>query len=164
MAKTTVEISGRAKNAYFESVFEAADGDAGAALATIKSEVRRLGVVKSADPRGRSRPKRVEKKNLAARETTPPRADKQASPVPTPHARFNPYAIHTINVFKSNGRDGLIAALADVDSIENLMAMVKAQRVPVGETFADADDLDVARAMIADAVAQRVSDRKAAAT
>ncbi|MEO0618595.1 MAG: hypothetical protein AAFZ01_04880 [Pseudomonadota bacterium] len=160
MAKTTVEISGRAKNAYFESVFEAAGSDADAALATIKKEVRRLGVVKSADPRGRKKAGSTPAAAEPRLQDVPPEEPQPTTPKPC----FNPYAIHTINVYKSDGREGLIAALGDVESLDNLKAMVKAQRVPVGEAFDTSDDLVSARAMVADAVAKRVSDRKAAAT
>jgi hypothetical protein len=69
-----------------------------------------------------------------------------------------------VPTFQREGRDGLINRLADIASADNLRKMARAQQIVLPEPLRATDvALDALRAGIADAVAKRVADRRAAA-
>jgi len=78
---------------------------------------------------------------------------------------FDPHAFGLVPVFQREGRDGLLAKLAAVTTAGNLRKMARTQQISLPEPMRAGDDvaLDDLRSAIADAVARRIADRKAAA-
>lgn len=78
--------------------------------------------------------------------------------------KFDPYAFGLVPTFQREGRDGLIAKLAGVTDADQLRQMAKAQQVVLPQDLrSGAQELDVLRTAIADGVAKRIADRRAAA-
>lgn len=95
------------------------------------------------------------------------RVDETPAPAAAPkvgEASFDAFAIGLVPTFQREGRDGLIAKLAAVTSVDHLRKMARAQQIVLPEALrqgdAAADDL---RSAIADSVGKRIADRKAAA-
>lgn len=77
---------------------------------------------------------------------------------------FDAYAIGLVPTFQREGRDGLIAKLGSVTSAANLRKMARAQQIVLPEAMrGDGASIDELRLAIADAVAKRIADRRAAA-
>lgn len=77
---------------------------------------------------------------------------------------FDAYAIGLVPTFQREGRDGLIAKLGSVTSTANLRKMARAQQIVLPEAMrGDSVSIDELRIAIADAVAKRIADRRAAA-
>ncbi len=88
-----------------------------------------------------------------------------SSPASAPaDAAFDAYAIGLVPVFQREGRDGLLAKLAAITSIDYLRQMAKAQQIVLPQPLRLGDATPEAiRDGIADSVAKRIADRKAAA-
>ncbi len=81
-----------------------------------------------------------------------------------PGAAFDAYAFGLVPTFQREGRQGLIGKLEAVENIDQLRQMAKAQQIVLPQELRSGDvALDVVRGAIADAVAKRIADRKAAA-
>ncbi len=92
-----------------------------------------------------------------------PAADPASSQTTASYA-FDAYAIGLVPVFQREGRDGLLAKLATVGKLEHLRQMSKAQQVILPQALRTGNaPLDEVRNAIADAVAKRIADRRAAA-
>ena len=99
----------------------------------------------------------------AAASSQPTAASAEPSAVETAGA-FDAYAIGLVPTFQREGRDGLIGKLAAVKSVDNLRQMARAQQIVLPEPMRQGVvALDALRATIADAVAKRIADRRAAA-
>jgi hypothetical protein len=95
-------------------------------------------------------------------------APAEAAPVvsepPKPSAPFDPYVFGLVPVFQREGREGLLARLSGIANVTNLQQMARSQQIvlPVELRAGEADAGSV-RTAIADAVARRIADRRAAA-
>jgi hypothetical protein len=92
----------------------------------------------------------------------------QVAPAPAetgvPAAEFDAYAIGLVPIFQREGRDGLIAKLSTVTSVDNLRKMARAQQIVLPDAMRqEGVAIDVLRGAIADAVGKRIADRRAAA-
>ena len=94
-------------------------------------------------------------------------AAKPAATAPAPTvelAEFDAYAIGLVPTFQREGRDGLIAKLASVTNTDDLRKMARAQQIVLAEPMRQGEvAINTLRAAIADAVAKRIADRRAAA-
>lgn len=82
----------------------------------------------------------------------------------TDSAPFDAFAVKLVPVFQREGREGLLAKLADVATVDHLRQMAKAQQVVLPQALRTGEaDAQTVRVAIADAVAKRVADRRAAA-
>lgn len=185
MKETTVKLSGHSKDQFLERFFAAeVDLDAAARqrlIARTKAAISSLRVRK-ATLTGLRQSSRIGAagqglRSAPAPQVTPtpaktapvtavPQAPAPAAPITpeAPDTAFDAYAIGLVPVFQREGRDGLIAKLAAIDSVDHLRQMAKAQQIVLpqplrlGEATAEA-----VREGIADSVAKRIADRKAAA-
>ena len=77
---------------------------------------------------------------------------------------FDAFAIGLVPTFQREGRDGLIAKLGAISSLDNLRKTARAQQIVLPEAMRQGDvAIETLRAAIADAVAKRIADRRAAA-
>ena len=162
MGKMVSTIKGVRKDAYFEAVLNG-EGSTEEKIQRLCSEVRYAGVLNKSIPRGRLARKTapVGKPQSSPTEEVLPVAEAMEPPVDA--KPFDPYAIHTTNVYKSDGANGLLVALETVADIAHLKSIISAQRIPVTDVD-DIEDPKALRASIVDAVARRIADRKAAAS
>lgn len=80
-------------------------------------------------------------------------------------AAFDPYVFGLVPVMQREGREGLLARLAGIADVGQLRQMARAQQIAIGAELRTGDvDPDALRAAIADAVARRIADRRAAAS
>lgn len=151
MAKNTKALSGPAKRKYFREALQADPGvtpEAAKRLTeTFDSEVSQMRVRQHAAlPASRSKSAPVvEKPVLVAPDTT----------------AFDPHAFSLIVVMTKFGAEGLQAKLEAIDNVEHLKALARAQHVAVDVA---ADQPDQLRAAIIAGTAQRIADRRAAAS
>jgi len=165
MGKTVSTIKGVRKDAYFEALVNSA-GSPNDILERLQAEVKFAGVLNTKIPRGNLARKtppagktKTARKATSAAPSTPKEAEeKKEAPADIP---FDPYAIHTTNVFKQEGAEGLKSALDAISNPEHLKSMITAQRIPVKD-FDTGADMDVLRNQVVDAVGSRIADRKAA--
>jgi len=69
-----------------------------------------------------------------------------------------------VPTFQREGRDGLIAKLRNIESVDNLRKLARAQQIVLPEDFRQGDvAVEDMLAAIADSVAKRIADRRAAA-
>ncbi len=102
--------------------------------------------------------------SAASLPTAPAPADSEPPAPFAPPASFDPYAIGLVPTFQREGRDGLIAKLASIMTADQLRKMARAQQVVLPDALRQGDvEAPALRAAIADAVAKRIADRKAAA-
>lgn len=95
---------------------------------------------------------------------THPAQPAASAPDAGPAAAFDPYAIGLVPTFQREGRDGLVAKLGAIDTADNLRKMARAQQVMLPDAMRQGHiDAGALRTAIADAVARRIADRKAAA-
>lgn len=94
-----------------------------------------------------------------------PIAPPETAAIPTGAAEtaaFDPFVFGLVPVFKREGEDGLRGRLQSISSADDLRAMAKSQQIILPKNIRRGEvDADVVRGAIIDAVAQRVSDRKA---
>lgn len=172
MKRTTRKLTGAAKDRFLAGFFAAEPGLeaelarrlAARSQATFTSlRIRRL-------THGRlvSRPRPVEPVVPAPHApvivAAPPAAPISAEPVTPSAAAFDPYVFGLVPVFQREGRDGLLARLATVAGVEDLRLMARTQQIVLPEALRRGEAEPAAvRTAIADAVAKRIADRRAAA-
>ena len=155
MAKNTKALSGPAKRKYFREALQADPGvtpEAAKRLTeTFDSDVSQMRVRQHAAlPASRSKPAPVVEKPVLA------------APTPAPDTTaFDPHVFSLIVVMTKLGAQGLQARLETIDNVEHLKALARAQHVAVD---AAADQPDQLRAAIIAGTAQRIADRRAAAS
>lgn len=91
---------------------------------------------------------------------------KPAKPAPLkdaapPEKPFDPYAFSAMVVLTKQGREGLAAQLAEINSVENLKRFADAQHLGFDRSLTKIED--VRKALLA-AAEQRLADRRAAAS
>lgn len=159
MGKMVSTIKGVRKDAYFEALLNE-DRSAEEKLERLRNEVRFAGVLNTCIPRGN-----LARKTSKSRITQPAESTRSAAIARNgkSDAPFDPFSVHTTNVYKKEGADGLMTALAAIDCPAHLKSMVLAQRIPVSD-LDSLEDAEALRAHIVTAVAERIADRKAAAS
>jgi hypothetical protein len=176
MNDTTKKLSGPAKDRFLERFF-ATEPDIDPALADrlasrSKAAFSSLRVRRLAFGRANlRRPTRiVVPPPVPAAE--PPAAQSRDTPAPQPvvppdapaSAAFDPFVFGLVPVFQREGRDGLLAKLAAIAEVDRLRQMARAQQIVLPQSLRTGNaDADEVRTAIADAVARRVADRRAAA-
>ena len=175
MNDTTKKLSGPAKDRFLERFFAAepeidpalADRLAARSKATFSSlRVRRLALGRT----NRRRPVRAVAAGPASVDAPPVTPSQHAvvQPASAPDkpaaTAFDPYVFGLVPVFQREGRDGLLAKLATVAEVDRLRQMAKAQQIvlPQALRVGEAGPEEI-RLAIADAVAKRIADRRAAA-
>ena len=176
MKDNTVKLSGHAKDRFVERFF--------AEEAGLDDVVRRRLVLRA---KGAFTSLRVRKALLGRRiaVSNPSTADVNKLPSPalapaaTSAARpatdvsatepagdgaFDAYAIGLVPVFQREGAEGLVAKLGGISRVDHLRAMAKAQQIVLPQELRSGDaSVEAVRAGIAEAVAKRIKDRRAAA-
>lgn len=169
MKDKTLKLSGHAKDRFLERFF-AADADLSpddvvrlaerskAMFASLR--VRKLAVYSSRQPRKTAASKRQAAETAAAATS----ASSDAATMTPSAGKFDAYAFGLVPTFQREGRDGLIAKLCGIDDLDHLRQMAKAQQIVLPpELRTGAHPLEAVRGAIADAVAKRIADRRAAA-
>lgn len=149
MKRTTIELSGAAKDCLLRNFFrdEVGAGEALADRLARESSALFVGV-------------RVRKGQLGLRR----RARAAPKEVPPAHEAFDPFAFGLVPVFQREGREGLLARLSAIAEPGNLQLLARSQQIvlPVHLRSGPAAQVELCSA-IADAVERRVAQRRAAA-
>ena len=147
MAKKTKALSGASQDAYFRRVLKANPN--------LPAEDRERLV-------GRLR-QDIAQLRLRTQARTETRAPLPPVGLPTPAAvtsTFDPFSPNVIVVIRKSGRDAALAALAGIDSAEQLRLLAREQRLAVPANVSSAQEL---RAAIVAAAERRIANRMAAA-
>lgn len=164
MKRITRKLSGPAKDRFLERFIAAEPGLepelAGRLTARCQSAFTSLRVRRSVRLQHKARPATALASNTATASPPPP-TPRQPSAPPAP---FDPYVFGLVPVFQREGRDGLLAKLAAIAGVDDLRQMAKTQQIVLpSELRSGETDPATLRAAIADAVAKRIADRRAAA-
>lgn len=152
MAKQTKATSGAAKRKYFRDALRADPGVSAEAaerlIEKFDAELSHMRVRKGAAS--------------AAALAEAAEEHEQASDAEPPAApAFDPHAFSLIVVMTKQGADGLKAKLQSIESVEHLRALARAQHVAIDTSLEALPEL---RAAIIAGTAQRIADRRAAAS
>jgi hypothetical protein len=151
MKRTTIGLSGAAKDRLLRDFFREEIGSDMALADRLARESSTLFVSV-----------RVRRTQLGLRRRPQPAPPvQQEAPTGPP---FDPYVFGLVPVFQREGRDGLLTRLATVADAGDLQLMARSQQIvlPVHLRSGPAEH-DELCAAIADAVARRIADRRAAA-
>ena len=165
MKRTTRKLSGPAKDRFLERFIAAEPGLdaalAGRLTARCQSAFTSLRIRRSIKLTARCNPASAPAQSSASAPTIP-----QPTPAEPPalQTAFDPYVFGLVPVFQREGRDGLLARLKQIARIDELRLMAKTQQIvlPPEQRSGETDIVRLATA-IADAVAKRIADRRAAA-
>lgn len=166
MKETTLKLSGHSKDRFLERFFAEEPGLAAEVArrlaARCKVTFTSLRVRKAAVSAAR---RQGSTSAPAARKTAPSSAAPTSTPASVGQATaFDPYAFGLVPVFQREGRDGLVAKLGAIDRADHLRQMAKAQQIVLPQELRTGEvALEGLRAAMADAVARRIADRRAAA-
>jgi hypothetical protein len=162
MAKTTKALSGQAAKKYMRDLLKSDPGvsvDATERLvATCSEEIAQLRVRLPIPQRAKSPPASALPAGLQTSTLEPSAAGPKV--VALANQAFDPFAFSVVVVLTKQGRDGLLAKLATVETVADLRAIAKAQHIAVPAT-GTADDV---RRAIVDGTAARIADRQAASS
>jgi len=153
MAKKTKALSGPAKRKYFRDALQAEPGVAPEAVKRLvdkfDAELSHMRVRQHASLKAAGKSARAAAPQAAApaMETTEP--------------AFDPHAFSLVVVMTKQGADGLRGRLEAIDSVAHLKALARAQHVAIDAAIDSPADL---RAAIIAGTAQRIADRRAAAS
>jgi len=177
MKDNTVKLSGHAKDRFIERFFaeEAGLDDALRRRLVLRSKGaftslrvrkallnRKFAVVSSTPADTRKVP--AAPVHTAMLDNVPTPAPSEPATAPAPDGAFDAYAIGLVPVFQREGADGLLAKLASVSRVDHLRAMAKAQQIVLPQELRAGDaTAEAVRDGIAEAVAKRIKDRRAAA-
>lgn len=173
MRRTTRKYSGPALDRYLKRFFAEEPGLSSAAAAQLATR----GAATFSSLRVRAKPQALPRAregvllasgHVSARAAHPALPTSSApavhAPASDPAAEFDPYVIGLVPTFQREGRDGLITRLAAIAGVDNLRKMARTQQIVLPDALRQGDvTAEVLRAAIADAVAKRIADRKAAA-
>ena len=158
MKKETKALSGASQDAYFRRVLKAHPNLSAAErdriVRQLREEVAQLRL-------------RVKVPGDLAASPDPPSAPaaQPAAAVPQPAAGsaglpFDPYSPNVVVVVRKSGREAAVAALAAIDSTENLRLLAREQRLNVDADVSSAAEMRTAIVMAAE---RRIANRVAAA-
>jgi hypothetical protein len=162
MAKNTKAMSGQAAKKYMRDLLKSDPGVSADAterlVETCGDEIAQLRVRLPIPNRNKVQ---VAVAPVATTKPTPAPAP-AATPAKstTPTTAFDPFAFSVVVVLTKQGKAGLLAKLAAVESVADLRAIAKAQHIAVPAT-GSADEL---RQAIVDGTAARIADRQAASS
>ena len=155
MKKETKALSGASQDAYFRRVLKAHPNLSAAErdriVRQLREEVAQLRL-------------RVKVDGDIAASPDPPAAQPAAA-IPQSTAAnaglpFDPYSPNVVVVVRKSGREAAVAALAAIDSIENLRFLAREQRLNVDADVSSAAEMRTAIVMAAE---RRIANRVAAA-
>ncbi len=158
MSKTTKALSGASQDAYFRRVLKAFPNLPDDARDRLVQQLRREIAQVRLRTASRRETLQAAPPSEPARSVAPPSAEVPAAPVPQ---AFDPYSPNLIVVVRTSGREAALAALAAIDSADNLRLLAREQRLSIG---ADCASLAEMRAAIVTAAERRITNRKAAAS
>lgn len=170
--KAAKKLSGPSLNRFFRRFFQAQPGlDPQIAEQLTKISVRTFSSVRVRRIAWRNvhgSPARRSVRRAAEPTSAEPVAEAHtaapAAAEPAPAAAFDPYAFGLVPIFQREGRDGLLAKLANVGSADNLRKMARAQQIALPAELRSGDiALDQLREAITAAVEKRIANRRAAA-
>ena len=151
MRKKTKALSGASQDAYFRRLLKAYAGlsleERDRIVRQLREEIAQLRV-------------RLQSSNTPLDLPSAP-AVAMPSPAANPARPFDPFAPNVVVVLRTLGRDAVIAALAAIDSAEDLRLLAREQRLNVASDVSSAADI---RAAIVLAAERRIANRVAAAT
>lgn len=151
MRKKTKALSGASQDAYFRRLLKAYAGlspeERDRVVRQLREEIAQLRV-------------RLQSSDAPLDLPSPP-AVAIASPAANPARPFDPFAPNVVVVLRTLGRDAVLAALAAIDSTEDLRLLAREQRLNVASDVSSAADI---RAAIVLAAERRIANRVAAAT
>lgn len=162
MPKATRTLSGASRDKYFRELFAAEpELPSAAAQRLARTCTREIAQIRVREPLpDRSRAAR-HPKSVAAPKPDPGRGAKEENTSAAASPAFDPYAFSLAALLKRSGRKALLARLESIDSADDLHRLAEAQHVVVP---AELSDLPQLRRAIADGTAQRLADRRAAAS
>lgn len=171
MKRTTRKLSGPAKDRFFASFIAAEAGQdpklAADLIARCQATFTSVRIRRS-----------VRFERMRARRAITPPHEAQAAPAPAqppvapsppsfprgPVTDFDAYVFGLTPVYQREGRDGLLGRLEAITAVADLRAMAKAQQIVLPAEFRSGEvEVGALRSAIADAVARRIADRRAAA-
>lgn len=176
---TTRKLTGRAKDNFFESGMTPEEAKAAVTSLQVRKELwpvsrdLRPKKPKTAAPPAASKTGRQaapakpqpapEPTKAKAPRAQGPQKETQAQTAGAPAAgSFDPFVFGLVPVFKREGVDGLATRLGEIDDVENLRAMAKAQQIVLPRDVRRGDaPIEAVRTAVLAAVEQRVTDRKA---
>ncbi len=160
MAKNTRALSGAAKDAYLKRAIKA---EAEIPVPARERLTERLqGEIAVVSLRG-PKPEAVLAETTAdlapatSHSATPHPLD--AATEPTPPAGFDPYQLNVIVIFRTRGRDAVLAQLGDIDDVEHLRLLAREQQLGIASDLSSANDI---RHAIVAAAERRIANRRAA--
>ncbi len=155
MKKETKALSGASQDAYFRRVLKAhphlSAAERDRIVRQLREEVAQLRLrVKGHGDIAVS----------AAPPATPAAQPTAAIPQATAASAFDPYSPNVVVVVRKSGREAALAALAAIDSAENLRLLAREQRLNVDADLSSAAEMRTAIVMAAE---RRIANRVAAA-
>ena len=158
MPRKTRALSGAAQDAYFRRALKTCASlsaeERDQLVRRLRQEIAQLRLRVVVAP--------AEQPDLPA---APLPAEPAGSPDPEPAATspppFDPYSPNVIVVLRKGGREAVLRALNEIDSLDNLRLLAREQRLSVSEEVSSAGEL---RAAIVAAAERRVANRLAAAS
>jgi len=148
MAKKTKALSGASQDAYFRRVLKANPN------LSAEDRERLVGHLRRDIAQLRLR--------TQARTSTEAPLPPVCSPIPAAVAStFDPFSPNVIVVIRKSGRDAALAALAGIDSADQLRLLAREQRLVVPADVSSTQEL---RAAIVTAAERRIANRMAAAS
>jgi hypothetical protein len=166
MKDKTLKLSGHAKDRFLERFFAEDTGlspdDVVRLAERSKATFTTLRVRKLAAYPARQ-PRQLSATTPDAGSGAPPGAVETPA-VATTAGKFDAYAFGLVPTFQREGRDGLLSKLGSVENLDHLRQMAKAQQIVLPQELrAGTHPIEAVRGAIADAVAKRIADRRAAA-
>jgi hypothetical protein len=161
MQKKTRALSGASQDAYFRRVFKA--------YPNLSADERERLVQRLRQEIAQLRLRRSARDEAGNPETATPAETKPAPALAIPavsaptraSAPFDPFSPNVIVVVRTSGRDAAMAALAMIDSLDDLRLLAREQRLAVAGDPTSPTDL---RTAIVAAAERRIANRMAAAS
>jgi hypothetical protein len=161
MQKKTRALSGASQDAYFRRVFKA--------YPNLSADERERLVQRLRQEIAQLRLRRSARDEAGSPETATPAETKPAPALAVPAVSaptrastpFDPFSPNVIVVVRTSGRDAAMAALATIDSLDDLRLLAREQRLAVAGDPTSPTDL---RTAIVAAAERRIANRMAAAS
>lgn len=151
MGKNTRSLSGASQKKYFRNLFGSVEGvspeTAEVLASSCENEIAQVRVRLPIPDRRRSG---------ASSSSGPSETNDDAPP-----AVFDPFAFSVVVALTKEGREGLAARLAQIETAADLQSLAKAQHVALPQGELGIEEL---RSAIIDGALQRIAHRKAAAS
>lgn len=165
MARTKRVLSGAAKDAFLKRLLAAESGLDDAARNRLTKHLQdaiALLAVRIDPPRAKAMPVALPSRPFAEDTSTaataaPCEADRRVAA----NEPFDPFSPNVIVVFRTRGRDALLAELQPIDDVESLRLLAREQQLGIAADLAD--PCDIRQAIVA-AAERRIANRRAAAS